>query len=804
MNVESLKTELQQVLDNDVLLRKEFNSLKRSLSDYRNQLIMRDEDCKRLQVTIDVLNTKLVVMERDNTSYKSELSSFKELRGSIREQLDDKQVEIDARLSEIQALRSDLEAMSASYEASMEELKASSAASLDQVRGDYEAQIQSLKSNAHYIESGIREEYENRLTELSNNWANQEQSLVQRHEETLRELLSSHEETIEALKKNYESQIATLSSGSSDEVAQLQEAHLSTLAETDAIHTSKFESMSSVYQQEIAQLQSALEEQRLALTAGFELQIESLQSDLATKERDLLAGFESHKDTFEASRQEELSATVSSFEVRMTALVAEYEEKLANTLIHSNAQNSKLNDELAKTQEEQAAFLLQISAFTEETTAQVQQITDLQNQLQQRDVDLVLKNAEVENLQNEFQAFQEQAQRTESEKLSELVSRLELQASEQVVFVGNLENQISSLSAELSNLALVLEKTTNELGEAENTIELKNQELLTTAAQVEELNARFHTFSLSFEEKEAELESFKAEVRQAADEKVKTAQVEFDKLLAENGQLIGEIDSAQDKVEAQDYEISLLKAELQEIRISSAGKSDFFKETLANRNFEITNLEANNAALTKEVQLLKEELQSLQMNLQETAGGIEALPALKLSLEEKLSEISALRSENDALLLKISQFDAEKAHFEAELEFAQGLVGTLNEQISNLNATIAQNETDLRAASQQVNTEHEVFVDKLFLQIDELNDQRLALLDEKEQMANQLLKMNEVIGTISQRVDAEQIDVTGLNNHRKNVILANNSGAASNPSPMKEQINDLVREIDKCIALLSA
>ena len=57
MNAQSLKSELQQVLDNDVVLRKEFNELKRSLSDYRNQLIMRDEDCKRLQVTIDVLNT---------------------------------------------------------------------------------------------------------------------------------------------------------------------------------------------------------------------------------------------------------------------------------------------------------------------------------------------------------------------------------------------------------------------------------------------------------------------------------------------------------------------------------------------------------------------------------------------------------------------------------------------------------------------------------------------------------------------------------------------------------------------------
>ncbi|MCC6370778.1 MAG: hypothetical protein IT236_07235, partial [Bacteroidia bacterium] len=100
--------------------------------------------------------------------------------------------------------------------------------------------------------------------------------------------------------------------------------------------------------------------------------------------------------------------------------------------------------------------------------------------------------------------------------------------------------------------------------------------------------------------------------------------------------------------------------------------------------------------------------------------------------------------------------------------------------------------------------EQEAFIDKLFKQIDGLNDERLVLLEEKEQMANQLLKMNDVIGSISHQVESEEIDVTNLNNHRKNVILATNSGGANEKSQMKEQINDLVREIDKCIALLSA
>src|ERR1043165_3338356 len=112
MNPDSFKSELQQVLDNDLVLRKEFTELKRSLSDYRNQLIMRDEDCKRLQVTIDVLNTKLAVMERDNNSYKAELTSFRELRGTISAQLEEKQTEIDARVTEIQSLREELSAMS--------------------------------------------------------------------------------------------------------------------------------------------------------------------------------------------------------------------------------------------------------------------------------------------------------------------------------------------------------------------------------------------------------------------------------------------------------------------------------------------------------------------------------------------------------------------------------------------------------------------------------------------------------------------------------------------------------------------
>ena len=123
MNVENIKSELQQVLDSDVVLRKEYNEIKRSLSDYRNQLIQRDEDCKRLQVSIDVLNTKLVVMERDNTNYKGEVSSFKDLRNTIREQLNEKQEEIVGLLSKIDGLNEQLSSISSEYESKISDLQ---------------------------------------------------------------------------------------------------------------------------------------------------------------------------------------------------------------------------------------------------------------------------------------------------------------------------------------------------------------------------------------------------------------------------------------------------------------------------------------------------------------------------------------------------------------------------------------------------------------------------------------------------------------------------------------------------------
>lgn len=762
MNVESLKSELQQVLDNDVVLRKEFNTLKRSLSDYRNQLIMRDEDCKRLQVTIDVLNTKLVVMERDNTNYKEELTSFKELKGTIKEQLQTKQDEIEARLTEIQSLRDDLNTMAASYESQIEEIRNEAGIELNRVKEEYSAQIHELKTNTHYKESGIKEEYENRVSQLSISWAEKEHSLT-----------LNHEEAIIVLKETHAREIATLNSTNEEVLSQLEESH-----------TQKMGTLERNYREEIQHLRYALEEQRSTLTNNFNSQVENLKADASYHENQASARFEKQLEDMRLSQESLLNETISRYENRITALIAEYEEKLSNTLIHSNAQNSKLNEELTRIQAENNGSIGKMQALFDELASKHATVADLTSKLNTAELQWHEEAGKFKDLNAEFEGFRQNASLSVSEQVNELnqqIASLNLSHSD---YVEELNSQIDNLNLELKNMGLLLETTTNTLSEAESGLELKTQELAQANLQIDELNARIESFQGSFTDQELELQAYKAEIENSSKEELKLKEIEYQKLLAENTNLIEEIDLAQDKLEAQEAEISLLKGELEEVRLQSIGKSEYFKETLANRNFEITNLEANNAALTQELQQVKNEVSVLRDQVQHSS--------------QANVQVAVLQQNFDIV-------SAEKVSLSAEIDVLQSVISGLNESILSMNEKIISYEAEIESLRKTANAEEqEAFIDKLFKQIDALNDEKLALLDEKEQMAGQLLKMNGMIGSISQQVDSEQIDVRGLNNHRKNVILANNSGGTNENTQMKEQINDLVREIDKCIALLSA
>lgn len=702
MNPDSLKSEIQQVLDQDLALRKEYNELKRSLSDYRNQLIMRDEDCKRLQVTIDVLNTKLLVLERDNTSYKTELASFKDLKDSIHEQLTAKQEEIELRLQEIEGLKFELSGIADSYESKINALRENAASENAAISAAYEKQLEELKSTSHYRETGIRDEFENRISELSATWFEREQSLFASKDSSLHELRTQYEEQIESIKKDFADQLSQLSSGSEQQLNEIQSRH----------------------QKEVSELEQIWAERLADKQAGFESQIFLLR-----EEKDQL-----------------LSTTQSTLETQLSEVVSAYEEKLSNILIHSNAQNTKLNEELQNLQNELKTAVEGLTLSEQSNQSKTNEINQLNLELQSLKEELVNEAGRYAELKSDFDIFRQNSSLSDSDKVVEMNA------------------QIERLNLEVTNMGLVFQDATNQLAEAEGKIEAKNQELGLLRARIAELESLQSS-------SEHYVETLKSEIQLSVHDELNARDLEYQKLLAENTILINEIEQSTNKQETLEGELSLIKDEMEQLRLQGLAKSEDFKESLAAKQTEIESLQDNLSRMISEHQELRLENQVLTDKLQQNS--------------------TILQSENQTLLSQITELKHMTSALESKLAEANAKTEALEREMQN-------------AGSVQNQEEHDAFVDRLFKQIDLLNDQRLALLDEKEQMAGQLLKMNEVIGSISQHVDNENIDVTSLNNHRKNVILAGNSSRNEDVSEMKEQINNLVREIDKCIALLSA
>jgi chromosome segregation ATPase len=182
-----IKSDLQELLDSDIQLRKEYTELKRALSDYRNQLISRDEDCKRLQVTIDILNTKLVVMERDNTAFKTELSTLKEIRDTVNDQLASKQSEIDAVIQRFSVVQNEFEAERSQFSVQLNDIKARAEAERIQLDESWQfrnnQQIEKSKSELEALKAEFINISEHREFEFNTQIQHlQSQLSVQKHE----------------------------------------------------------------------------------------------------------------------------------------------------------------------------------------------------------------------------------------------------------------------------------------------------------------------------------------------------------------------------------------------------------------------------------------------------------------------------------------------------------------------------------------------------------------------------------------------------------------------------------------------
>lgn len=78
------------------------------------------------------------------------------------------------------------------------------------------------------------------------------------------------------------------------------------------------------------------------------------------------------------------------------------------------------------------------------------------------------------------------------------------------------------------------------------------------------------------------------------------------------------------------------------------------------------------------------------------------------------------------------------------------------------------------------------------------------LIDRYSQQKEQIKSLNEEISVLKERLEATNQEVAELRKERKNLMTALQiSGESEGKTAAIEQINGIVREIDKCLALLN-
>ena len=147
-----------------------------------------------------------------------------------------------------------------------------------------------------------------------------------------------------------------------------------------------------------------------------------------------------------------------------------------------------------------------------------------------------------------------------------------------------------------------------------------------------------------------------------------------------------------------------------------------------------------------------------------------------------------MEESNSVAKLKVEALEFEKSNLILKLE-------DLESQLSVKSETVV---------SETSSSADDAFIDKLFKQIDLLNDEKLLIQTENEEAHSAVSELQEKCSNLTQVIENQKNDISNLEETNKQIKLAQSLLASgSDKTALKLKINELVREVDKCIALLS-
>ena len=378
------------------------------------------------------------------------------------------------------------------------------------------------------------------------------------------------------------------------------------------------------------------------------------------------------------------------------------------------------------------------------------------------------KDDEIETLKNQLKGLQEKistiesAHQFEKEEISsklqdtEELTKLSIQNEEYTGKIRELIYHIDSQNTEIENLKVQLSVKT-ELGNKASELEEKTAELKGMSEKLDLMSNSERTLKQLVASQNLDIEKHKTELtslKSQTEEIVAGWQQQQEQLLIDNATL-----------QADYATLYMQYTELQQ-------NTPIVEEVES----VVENIQAEKEHLSAELQAVKHELEMISQQRDE-----------KVVLLQ--SEIGSLQSQIAALQEGILAETEEKQNLSQQLEQLTSIVSQKEEELNNTSAE---------------KTDDEAFIDKLLSQVNLLNEQKHTFETLFQTTEADLQTANETLTSLTQVIENQKSEIYNLEHTNKNIKLAQTLMLqVKDKTAAKQAINELIREIENCIALLS-
>jgi chromosome segregation ATPase len=507
---------------------------------------------------------------------------------------------------------------------------------------------------------------------------------------------------------------------------------------------------------------------------------------LSERVRELEAGLETAQSNWQEEQDayleksaslEEQIASLSTTETKVSELSLQNEEfavKIRELILHIDGQNTELenlkNELAAKT--ESATAQLPVLEEKDSEIARLQEKADLLFESESKLKMLVAaQNAEIESLGKQANGFkkqiediasgwqqqQEQLLADNSNLLAENALLREATASTLVSVIS--EEEFASLKTEKEELVATNSNLLSEIDSLKETIAntpasmISEEEFTDLKTEKEKLFTTNTTLLSEIATLKETIANTQASLFTASEEQLASITAEKEELAATNSTLLAQVEQLKEAAShaPQPSAVSIISEE------------------------QLTEIKAEKERLTFELEAIRHELTVTSQKREE-----------KIVLLQ--SEISGLQNQLVTLSASLNQEAEEKNQISMQLEQLTSIVTEKEQQLNSLSN----------------NTADEEFVDKLMQQINLLNDQKNNFETLYHDSVAELNLTRANLATLTQMIEGQKNSISNLEETGKQVKLAQSLVLqAADKTITKQAITELVREIDRCIALLS-